>query len=124
MIILELEEMTGIGMGQLQFLNNTRLLSHQSIIDLGFYAFLVCGAGVSKEYHTLFVGKGSDGFVQLKIKEVQFGVDPSLSVVSPVADLVIDSLFGFQIQVERAFIGAYFVNGGRGEAGADTAKNS
>src|SRR5690606_41082944 len=116
------EIVPGISMRQLQLLNKAQLFPDHSIINLGFYAFLISCARISKEHHALFIREGSNGLVQLEVEEVQFSIDPSLSMVGPIANFIIDSLLCFQIKVDRAFIGAYFVNSGRGEACTDTAK--
>src|SRR5690606_4446129 len=99
-----------------------QLFPDHSIINLGFYAFLISRSRISKEHDALFVRKGSNGFVQFEVKEVQLGIDSSLPMVCPVPDLIVDSLFCFQVQVDRSFIGTYFVNSRRGEARADTSK--
>src|SRR5690554_814687 len=124
LIILEFEEMPGISMRQLQFLNKAQLFPDHSIINLGFYAFLISCPCISKEHHALLIREGSNSLVQLEVEEVQFSIDPSLSMVGPVADFIIDSLLCFQIKVDRALVSPHFIDGRRRETGANTAEDS
>ena len=86
------------------------LVSVQSIIQTELYPFLVSCSGISKEHHSLCIGKCSNGLIQLKVECSKVQVENTKT--ASIACLIVDTPFCFQIQVNASLVGPYLCNGG------------